>query len=168
MTEDKELQVSDLEKLTPQNKLFLTYILDGKSTVEAYTLAGYEGDNHAAYTMRTRLNKALEVIAEAKGVDKAGLLVKIGSLLEKPLVFRDQRGMEHEVKGLTVNEHLKALSIQKDLILKGGQSGKSKITAIQINRYEEGKAKVTEAEVIVQEAPQMDTALDNGQTDSRE
>ena len=47
-----------LETLNPKQRLFLSLIMEGNKTVEAYNKAGYRGDEHAAYTLKTRLNKA--------------------------------------------------------------------------------------------------------------
>jgi hypothetical protein len=162
---DKNLPVAKdadvLAGLTPRNQLFLWGLLNGKKVVTAYEDAGYEGDTHAAYVLKARLDKELAALAMARGVSHGDLLSELGRLNTIPL--------QVPVDGVTVNQKLRILQLQ-DKVLERMKPDKPNITFLQINRFEEKPAEaprmgenaaVIDAEIIppTQEAaPQKDSA----------
>lgn len=124
-------EVKKFEDLTPQNRLFISLLLEGKKTVEAYRLAGYEGENTSAYQLKSRLNSEIAEMAEARGMSEADFLIEMGNLNELPVVDKDG----DDVVSVTMDEKLRLLSLhQKVIALKKNPT--KKITAIQINRYD--------------------------------
>src|SRR5216684_5765687 len=57
-------------KLTMRNRSFLEHLLAGKTTVEAYRLAGYTGKSDAPYQLRLRLKEELKQALEGEGFDR--------------------------------------------------------------------------------------------------
>ena len=122
-----------LETINPGNLKFLMLLLDGKSTTEAYKAAGYDGSDHAAYVMRSRLNKQLAALADSRGLDMAGLKQELLKVKNLPLVRHDKFGNSRPVDGLTPDEFSRFLRLQLDL-LKVEKPVTNSITAIQFIR----------------------------------
>lgn len=72
--------------LTPKNALFVRLMLDGKSTVDAHRLAGYKGDPHAAYELRSKLRGYLRQEASNRGISAEGIAVDLAALDALPVV----------------------------------------------------------------------------------
>lgn len=134
---DKEL----VEALNPKQCKFLTLFLAGHKVYDAYKLAGYEGDSHAAYILKGRLNKELEVLAASKGCSKADLMASIATLNDLPVV--DKNGQP--VSGINMTHKLKLLALQQKT-LDSNKAEMPKITAIQINNYPGDAEKTTVVE----------------------
>lgn len=124
-----------LEALNPKQRLFLSLVLEGKKTPEAYKLAGYEGDDHAAYTLKTRLNKALSALAEARGMTRADLMVQVQNMMELPLIRVDSGGRAQPVDGITVDQWIKMAHLKEKIL--PDRKERPNITAIQINLGED-------------------------------
>lgn len=86
MRNDQALVGSKKPKgLTAKNKSFLQHLAAGRPTIEAYKLAGYQGDNHAAYQLRSDLKQHLQVLLEQGGFSREQLGLEIKRLNELPL-----------------------------------------------------------------------------------
>lgn len=128
--EEKGLQ------LTAKNELFIRFILAGKRTPEAHKLAGYNGDPHAAYELRSRLNKAISAAARAGGVSEEGVLSDIAALDELPVAA--------PAAGITVDQKLKVVAL-KHKVLTDRAEGERELTTFVIGKR---PVKVVEAEVV--------------------
>ena len=84
---EKELQIASKtpRALTSKNKAFLQHLASGRPTIEAYHLAGYHGDNHAAYQLRSELKVHLAALLEQGGFSREQLSLEINRLNELPL-----------------------------------------------------------------------------------
>lgn len=71
--------------LTAKNKAFLQHLADGRPTLEAYKLAGYKGDAHAAYQLRSDLRVHLANLLEMGGWSRESLATEVKKLNEIPL-----------------------------------------------------------------------------------
>lgn len=120
-----------LETLNPKQRLFLSLIMEGNKTVEAYIKAGYRGDEHAAYTLKTRLNKALHALAEARGMTRADLMVQVQHIMELPLIRVDSSGNSQPADGITVDQWIKLAHLKEKIV--PDSKVRPAITAIQIN-----------------------------------
>jgi hypothetical protein len=72
--------------LTPKNALFVRLLLDGVSTVEAHKKAGYKGDPHAAYELRSKLRWYLRQEAANRGISADGIAVDLAALDSLPVL----------------------------------------------------------------------------------
>ncbi len=115
---------SKLAELTDKNVLFLHYINQGLSTVEAYSKAGYKGSNHAAYELRSYLKPYIVSMLQGEGYGtKEGLLLKLKKLQEMPL----------ESNTLKVKEAIELLKLEAKFQPKELKEAKPTITPIVIN-----------------------------------
>ena len=72
--------------LTKQARCFLELLVSGKSTIEAYALAGYKGKTtQCAYNLRYQLRDQMYEMMEKMGLDRTGVLLETKKLLEMPL-----------------------------------------------------------------------------------
>jgi predicted glycosyltransferase len=85
-------------KLKPRAKRFITYICEGRKTIDAYNRAGYTGNRQSAYQLRCEYGWAIDYVMQNEGLDRLGLLTEIKKLMELPLA-----------------EHIKALSVKEKL-----------------------------------------------------
>lgn len=131
---------SILEALNPKQRLFLSLIMEGNKTVEAYVKAGYKGDEHAAYTLKTRLNKALHALAEARGMTRADLMVQVQHIMELPLIRVDSQGHSQPADGITVDQWIKLAHLKEKIV--PDAKPRPSITAVQINFGDDKKAEV--------------------------
>lgn len=158
-------QVALLEHLTPKNRLFLHLLLEGKGTIEAYEAAGYSStDPHAAYVLKSRLNKELEAMATARGCSRAHLMTEISKLNDLPVV--SQIGVP--LTGLTANQKLKLLTLEEK-VLESQKAEKASYTSISILRYNEEQKKpenVLDAEIV--ESTIMASPPPNGASKQRD
>ena len=138
-----------LEELTPKQRLFITLLIEGKKPQDAYVKAGYEGDpSHAAYVLKSRLDKQITLMAMARGTTKADLITQMQQLHELPVV--DGEGAP--VKGISIQHKLRLIDLQ-NRILSGLQDSGSDILGIQINFATEAPVKpvAVEAQVVSRE-----------------
>lgn len=135
--------ISVLDSLTPQKRLFLSLLLEGKKAPEAHKLAGYDGNAHAAYVLKGRLDKELTELAAAKNMAKADLMIKLGNALELPIV--DKQGQP--LAGLSMNQFIRLAAVAQKVI--GNEAmDKPKVTMVQINRFNKANEKIEETQVI--------------------
>lgn len=143
-----------LEELTPMQRLFITLLIEGKKPQDAYVKAGYKGDpSHAAYVLKSRLDKQITLMAMARGTTKADLITQMQQLHELPVV--DGEGAP--VKGISIQHKLRLIDLQ-NRILSGLQDSGSDILGIQINFGTETPVKPTaiEAQVVRREGESHD------------
>lgn len=74
-----------VKALTTKNKAFLQHLADGRPTLEAYKLAGYKGEAHAAYQLRSDLKAHLALLLENGGWSRETLASEVKKLNELPL-----------------------------------------------------------------------------------
>lgn len=132
--EDKEMQVSEKGKpraLTPKNKAFLQHLAAGRPTLEAYRLAGYQGDDHAAYQLRSDLKQQLGQLLEEGGFSREQLGAEINKLNAIPL--------DPAIKNVNFKQKLDVLRLMEKALPKGIEVGKPKITPfiLAINKPEQ-------------------------------
>lgn len=113
--------------LTSKNKLFLDYLTDGYSVVDAYKKAGYNGTNHAAYELKSYLSQELGPMLEAKGFTLEGLASDIEKLNRIPL-------HESAMNGVTLNQKINILRLKASCIPKQAAPGtNTSFTTINFN-----------------------------------
>lgn len=158
---DKEKAPTPADSLTPMNRLFLFYMTHGDeqgnklSVFAAYQKAGGEGDKHAAYQMKSRLEKELTAEAINTGMAKSDIVRDIAALNSLPVVGADGK----PVMNVSVKEKLRLSSLALR-VHEAIQEKTPNITAIQINRYDSGK----KDEVIVETTAVRDvTPEDKGE-----
>ena len=127
--------------LTPKNKAFLQHLASGRPTLEAYSLAGYKGEPHAAYQLRSDLKVQLGALLEQGGFSREQLAVEVNRLNELPL--------DPSVKNVNFKQKLDLLRLMEKAVPKPVSMGdKPKITPfiVAINKPQqvvlppEGKA----------------------------
>ena len=101
-------------KLTNKNRSFLEHLMAGKSTLEAYRLAGYNGKGDAPYQLRLRLKEQLKNLLESEGLDRNGLKIKVKRMLEL--------GLDPEVRHLSPKMYLETLRFVDKLLEKEAES----------------------------------------------
>lgn len=131
-----------LAELTPKNRLFLMGMLEGKKVFDAYKEAGYDGDSHAAYVLKSRLNKELAAFASVHGVSREDLMLEISKLNNIPLAM--------PAGGVNINQKLRILALQEK-VLSSMKPERPNITAITINRFDAGNSKPTEGQALNQD-----------------
>lgn len=86
MEEIKSLaKTNEPKPLTSKNRSFLNHLAAGRPTLEAYALAGYKGEAHAAYQLRSELKAHLAVLLEQGGFSRETLAVEVNRLNQLPL-----------------------------------------------------------------------------------
>lgn len=111
-------------KLTLKNQSFLNHLLAGKSTIDAYRLAGYKGNGHAAYQLRSQLKEQLKSLLEAEGLDRNGLKIKVKRMLEL--------GLNPEITSLSPKMYLDVLRFA-DKLMEHENESDIKISPFLIN-----------------------------------
>lgn len=114
-------------ELTDRNRLFIHLILSGNSTVEAHKLAGYKGDDHAAYELRCKLGPAIAAEASARGVSEEGLMADMASLDSLPVAHGGS---------VTVEQKLKLMGL-KQKFLKDKADGERELTRFVVGKKAE-------------------------------
>lgn len=140
--EEKSIQPSYKEKqekrqLTAKNKQFLQHLASGRPTLEAYRLAGYTGDNHAAYQLRSDLKQQLAFLLEQGGFSREQLGVEINRLNELPL--------DPDIKNVNFRQKLDILRLMEKATAKSQIQGeKPKVTPFLIAINKPGSVVVNE------------------------
>ena len=85
-SESKALAKKDAPRpLTPKNRSFLQHLANGRPTIESYKLAGYKGEAHAAYQLRSDLKEHLQLLLEQGGWSREQLALETNRLMALPL-----------------------------------------------------------------------------------
>lgn len=146
--ESKDLIASEPSKalelkreLTPKNRVFLQLLSEGVKTLEAYKQAGYKGNDHAAYQLRSDLKEELIKVLEGQGIDRAGLMQSLAELISLP-INDVQKSM-----GVSVKQRLSMLQLLFKMTeaTKPTHEDRPKITAFIVNAQ---PAKVQPSQVI--------------------
>jgi hypothetical protein len=137
------------ERLTPKQQRFLELLAEGKKTIEAYYEAGYKGEIHAAYQLRSRLKEEMLTILEGQGFSKEGLVQELKKLAELPLMQAT----------INVKEKLDILKTLTKLLPQDRKDEKPRITAIVINtgRKEEVKIEPIDVKATESDAKSVET-----------
>jgi len=106
---DKALTLNKPRELTAKNRLFLQLLTQGNSTLTAYREAGYKGSDHSAYQLRSDLKEELIKVLEGQGIDRAGLMLTLKNLIDRPTI--------EEVNGTILLKHkLTALNLLAKMV----------------------------------------------------
>lgn len=126
--QENQLQPVTQRALTPKNRLFLQLLSEGKGTIQAYKEAGYKGDNHAAYQLRSDLKEELIKVLEGQGVDRAGLMQSLQNLIALPCT-------EEIIGRVSAKTKLSALNLLFKMVeaSKPAAGNTPKITAFIVN-----------------------------------
>jgi hypothetical protein len=114
--------------LTPKNRLFLQLLSEGKKTLEAYKQAGYKGNDHAAYQLRSDLKEELVKVLEGQGVDRAGLMQGLKTLIDLPTKEEQEGTIPVKFKLHALNLLFKMVEASKPV-----SNERPKITAFIVN-----------------------------------
>lgn len=147
MENETNKEMSLIDTLTPQQLAFFVHLKRGNSVIEAYKKAGYEGNDHAAYQLKSRLNQQFSQFMQETSMHEADWLKRVNELLEKPVVRYDQFGKVYDVPGLTMDQYIKLLAIEQKRLEAKKNVSKPQITAFQINRFTDNKKETTTIEV---------------------
>lgn len=151
---DKSIQTNDVKelesKLTPKNRVFLEYLSQGKTTLEAYKLSGYIGEDHAAYELKSKLSKDFEVYLTAKGMSRGDLMLAVKDLIDLPVTNRNYKSLK---------DHMKLLGMWMKM-LPADTTKKPNITAFVINTHNASNARPL-ADVANDQAKVIDVEIDN-------
>lgn len=111
--------------LTPKNRAFLQHLAAGRPTLEAYALAGYKGEPHAAYQLRSDLKEHLQMLLEQGGWSREQIAVEANKLMALPL--------DPSVQNVNFKQKLDLLKFM-DKALSAGKGGneKPRITPVVI------------------------------------
>lgn len=142
--EEKSLQIPGKQEpkaLTAKNKAFLQHLAAGRPTLEAYHLAGYKGENHAAYQLRSDLKQHLAVLLESGGFSREQLAVEVNRLNELPL--------DPTIKNVNFRQKMDILRLMEKALPKPMAGGsKPTITPFKLNFSSQPKLESIEAEVV--------------------
>lgn len=120
-----EKTLKEPRPLTAKNRSFLQHLAAGKPTLEAYALAGYKGDNHAAYQLRSDLKEHLQLLLEQGGWSREQIAVEANKLMALPL--------NPDVKNVNFKQKLDLLKFMDKALSAGkGSNEKPRITPIVI------------------------------------
>lgn len=112
--------------LTAKSRSFLTHLAAGRPTLEAYALAGYKGEAHAAYQLRSDLKCHLMKLLEQGGWSREQVAVETNKLMALPL--------DPEVKNVNFKQKLDLLKFMDKALESGnkGNGNKPSITPVRI------------------------------------
>lgn len=146
--ENKQTELA--EALTDKNRAFIFHLVHGRSAsgspltvYEAYQKAGYEGTIHAAYQLKSRLEREIMAAEVNRGASKSDIFRQIADLMELPVT--DSKG--NAAAGITVTNKIKLLQ----LAVKAHETVEPqapKITAFVINTGGATANVVEEAKII--------------------
>jgi len=113
--------------LTRKARVFLELLCSGKKTVEAYRLAGYEGEDSAAYHLRSILRTQLMAMLKARGLSHEGIILELKHLAEAPSL--------EEANGapLSFDQKLNLLKFLAKLTTETSALGRPRITPFTLN-----------------------------------
>lgn len=116
--------------LTRKNKVFLFHLAAGRPTLEAYNLAGYRGEPHAAYQLRSDLKTQLQTLLEQGGFTREQLGIEINRLNQIPLA--------EDLKNVNFKQKLDLLRLMDKALPKAIDGARPKVTPfiIGINKPE--------------------------------
>lgn len=115
-------------ELTAKNRLFLSLLAEGKKTLEAYKLAGYKGNDHAAYQLRSDLKEELIKTLQGQGIDRAGLMLDVRKLIALPSNAEVSGIIDAKIKLSALNLLFKMVESQTP-----SKEDKPRITAFIVN-----------------------------------
>lgn len=132
-------------QITPRNRVFLEYLSSGLSTFDAYRKAGYKGNYHAAYELKSQLKSALLMVLEAKGFSREGLAAEILKLNQLPL-------NDMYASGINLDQKLKILKLLNASLPKEKEAKVGQVTVLNFGKSEDGKTVVQTCDVVEAES----------------
>ena len=135
-SQDKSL-IKKPRELTTKNKAFLQHLAAGRPTLEAYSLAGYKGEPHAAYELRYQLKAHLAQLLEQGGFSRDTLAIEVNKLMALPL--------NEEVKNVNFKQKLDLLRFMDKALPKEINGSKPQITPFKLNMNFKGPVTVEKA-----------------------
>ena len=123
--QDKSLVAKPPRALTAKNKSFLQHLANGRPTLEAYKLAGYNGEPHAAYELRYQLKHHLALLLEQGGFSRETIAVEVNKLMALPLA--------DEIKNVNFRQKLDLLKFMNAALPKQVEGIKPQITPFKLN-----------------------------------
>ena len=148
--EDKGLEAAT-NALTEKNRNYIYYLTHGKSesgnpltVYEAYQKAGYESDKHAAYQLKSRLEKELMQAQIDRGASKSEIFKQIADLMVLPTI--EANGSP--ASGLSVTNKIKVLALAVAAHKETKEEIKS-ITKVEINLGQPAQTAIIEDAVII-------------------
>ena len=123
-SEDKQI-VKKQRELTAKNKAFLQHLAAGRPTLEAYKLAGYQGEPHAAYELRYQLKAHLATLLEQGGFSRETVAIEVNKLKALPL--------SEEIKNVNFKQKLDLLRFMDKALPKEIEGSKPPITPFKLN-----------------------------------
>ena len=126
-----------LDSLTNQNWLFLSYIRKNVPIKEAYKLAGYKSEVPSApYMLMKRLRVKAELLTDLEDFNRLKYKAELIKLLSLPL--------SDTKKDVTISEKLRILKLFKGSLPDMQETPKHQFTQIVINRYGTKQADIAE------------------------
>ncbi len=141
-------QQKQSRQLTEKNKSFLRHLAEGKPTLEAYRLAGYKGEAHASYQLRSDLKDHLAQLLEQGGFSRNQLALEINRLNELPL--------DPNVKNVNFKQKLDVLRLMEKALPKPMES-KPVITPFRLNLKAGAEIESIEGEIVDPRAGSVET-----------
>ncbi len=139
-----EPSTTKVKALTARSKSFLNHLAAGRPTLEAYALAGYKGEAHAAYQLRSDLKVHLANLLEAGGFSRERLASEINNLTALPL--------DPSIKNVNFKQKLDVLRLMEKALPKPLSSeSKPKITPVKFNFHTTEQPKLESIETVVEE-----------------
>lgn len=140
----KETKAKAPRGLSVKAKSFLRHLAAGRPTLEAYKLAGYSGEPHAAYQLRCDLKAHLAAMLESGGFSRESLAAEINKLNALPL--------DPSLQNVNFRQKLDILRLMDKALPKQIEANKSKITPFKLSFSGEApKLESIEGEVVNEE-----------------
>jgi hypothetical protein len=146
MEQSKEITSAPKNKaLTARSQSFLNHLAAGRPTLEAYSLAGYKGNAHAAYQLRSDLKQHLARLLEDGGFSREHLALEINKLNTMPL--------DPSIKNVNFKQKLDVLRLMEKALPKPAStmSGKQ-ITPVRLNFLTTEPVKIESVETTAEES----------------
>lgn len=121
-------------QLTTKNKSFLQHLANGRPTLEAYKLAGYNGEPHAAYELRYQLKAHLATLLEQGGFSRETVAIEVNKLMALPL--------SEEIKNVNFKQKLDLLRFMDKALPKEISGARPSITPFKLNMNFKGPVTV--------------------------
>lgn len=149
MEESKEIMSESTNKkpkaLTARSKSFLNHLAAGRPTLEAYALAGYKGEAHAAYQLRSDLKQHLARLLEEGGFSREHLASEINKLNTMPL--------DPSIKNVNFKQKLDVLRLMEKALPKPtSPMAGHKITPVRLNFHSNEQPKLQSIDAVAEES----------------
>jgi len=138
-------ETKKVKALTARSKSFLNHLAAGRPTLEAYALAGYKGDAHAAYQLRSDLKQHLARLLEEGGFSREHLALEITKLNTMPL--------DPSIQNVNFKQKLDVLRLMEKALPKPASTTSGKpITPVRLNFHTTELPKLESIETTAEES----------------